>query len=263
MSDLVKIDVRDSEHGKFGEITEKLEKMKSRALEFAQTRSSFQIEKFVGADQYTPAAKYRHFAHNSHVLLENLKNMLIDRERMLRKLEKLKAELEDNGRNKQDLQKFGIEGDDENFVFDPHYKNLDLDIYQLNCSLDAMEISIKGTMSELAIFERVLDQLEKDHGGPFTYEEFENAQPEEWHKRLSNQMHRSQAGARFGIGEGNYASYLQALEQPILPESNNVIPPIPNEFDHLAITALHSRGNINQLMLREKEEKKELPPADK
>ena len=62
---------------RFKEINEKCEQMYKRAEEFCQTRTNFQIEKFIACDEYTPITKFRHVAQNSFVALQEVRKMLI------------------------------------------------------------------------------------------------------------------------------------------------------------------------------------------
>ena len=209
----IDVEVRDE---RFSKIRNMLESMEKRAFEFAQSRSSFQIEKFIAHDEFTPVSMFRHLSHNAHVMTEVLKDLLLDMEKVRRDLETKRTELE-RSKNPTVLDK----------LFNKKInRDIDIEVYKLECAMTSMEIKAKGILQELDIFNKLCEELEKKNGKPFTYQDFEDDQPEYWKKRLTSQMHERQIGARFGIGEGNYESYLQAVKDPILPDSKNKIEPL-------------------------------------
>ena len=229
--------VRDQ---RFEDVKDRFEKMQKREFEFAQSRSSFQIEKFIGMDEFTDISKFRLLSHNSYALMKNVKDMLISREKVLRKIDRLQQKLSNDS--------------------DASEQDYDLEIYKLQCSLDDIEIQLKGSMQEIEVFEKLCDKLEEKNGKPFTYKDFEKDQPNYWKLRIANQMHKNQAARKFGISEGNYETFLQALESPILEDSINVIEPLPignseDVFNILSIISLKDRENINTKLLATSEDK--------
>lgn len=239
-------EIRDSKNANFKEIEQKLEQMKERANEFCQTRSNFQIEKFIACDEYTPISKFRHVAHNSRVAMQEIRRMLIERERKLRKIENLKKAIE-----------FQIPIEELNYLnevpedilnqekpnkINPHFKDYDLDIYEIERQLEDMEIRIKGLLKEVSYMEQICDKLEKEEiektGSGFNAKKFQEREKVYWEKRLNSQMHCSQIGNMRGIGEGNYKSYLMALDTPILEDSNNQIEALSMDVNDLASKTL-------------------------
>ncbi len=208
--------VRD---GRFAGVRATLARMEERAFEFAQTRSSFQIEKFIGLDEHTPVTMYRHLSHNAHVVATVLKDCLLDAERLRRDLDTRRAEMERwdsmSPRRAMVLSLIGRR----------RPRDLDIEVYRLEGALRETEIKVKGLLQELEVFERLCAELERKNGRPFTYKDFEDDQPEYWRRRLESQMQERRMGAQLGIGEGNFESYLQAVAPPILPESRNVMAP--------------------------------------
>ena len=198
---------------RYSKVREMLEKQQVRAFEFAQTRSSFQIEKFIGCDEHTPVTKFRHLSHNCYVMVESLKDILLDMEVTKRNLEKLRRR-----QNQSKLKKIFL-----SLLRPNNYENLDILVYRLECSLTEMEIRVKGLLQEIHIFDKLCEELEKKNGKSFTYEDFEKDQPNYWRVRLASQMHERQIGNALGFGEGNYESLLQAMQDPILPGSHNKI----------------------------------------
>ena len=180
--------VRDPQ---FNAIEKQLELMRNRAIEFSQCRSNHQIEKFIACDEYTPITRYRHVAHNSYVAMQEVRRMMIERERKLRSIEKKQKECNDKN--------------------NPKYNDYDLDIYEQTRQIEDIEIRVTGLMKEIEVMETICTELETKNGKPFTNEQFQQEEPDYWRKRLASQMHRSQVGAKTGIGEGNYDSYLKSL----------------------------------------------------
>ncbi|HPM74179.1 MAG TPA: hypothetical protein PLA71_00490 [Saccharofermentans sp.] len=200
-------------NGDYSKIEEKVRKMYEREMEFSQSRTSFQIEKFIGLDEHTPVTRYRHLAHNSYALLTSLKKDLIHKERVSRKLKKA----QDRIQFKIDHPQMSVDFDDD--------ADLDLKLIELNMELEDIELAINGKMKELTIFERLLDELEQQNGGPFSYSQLEYEQPEYWEKRLRSQMEESKIGASSGLGAGNFAAYKKAIAVPILKDGQNLIRP--------------------------------------
>lgn len=223
MSDLIK-------DNRFTNIEDKLKQMYDRQIEFCQSRSKFQISKFICCDEYTLTTKYRSIAHNSFVALQEVRRMLIEKERKQREIT-----------YKTDCIKENINCD-----------NYDLDIYELSRQLEDMEIRIKGLLKEIDYMEKLCTELEKQNGKPFTYEQLEAEEPVYWQRRLANQMHTSQIGSQYGIGEGNYNSYLMAAEpSPIPTEANQIQPFNIQDVNSIATEAIKDRNGLNKLLLVE------------
>lgn len=195
------------------QMCQRLEKMRERALEFAQPRTSFQIEKFIGCDEHSLVTRYRHLAHNSFVTLKAVKDAVIEQEKTKRALARL-AVREKSLRRKLSVKLFGPD-------------DLDLERARLEERLEDLEITVAGGLREVDVFEQLCDELEKQNGGPFTYAQLEAEEPQYWKKRLSKQAFSTFVGRQSGVGEGNFAAMLQASELPILPGGKNVTEPFP------------------------------------
>lgn len=214
---------------RFNNVEQRLEKMKERATEFCQCRSNFQIEKFIACTEYTDATKFKHVSHNSYVTMQEVRRLLIDRERKLREI-KRKSELMNNHKE----------------------YDYDLDVYELSRQLEDIDIRIKGLLKEVDYMEHICDELEHKNGKPFTAQQLDDEEPIYWERRLASQMFNSQQGAKWGIGEGNLQSYFNALETPVLPGSKNNINPIyyGNE-QQLAALALGNKPGVKETHLIE------------
>ena len=208
--------VRD---GRFPRVRETLARMEDRAFEFAQTRSSFQIEKFIALDEHTPVTMYRHLSHNAHVMTTVLRDALLDAERLRRDLDARRAEAARwSGMSPVRARVMSLLGR-------RRPRDLDIEVYRLEGALRETEIKVKGLLQELDVFEGLCAQLERENGRPFTYKDFEDDQPEYWRRRLESQMNERRMGAQLGVGEGNYEAYVQAVSPPVLPTSRNVMRP--------------------------------------
>jgi len=185
---------------RFSEIASRCDKMMRREEEFCQSRSNHQIEKFIAGDEYTPITKFRLVSHNSFVCLQEVRRLLIDRERNLRRIKNNQILLD---KHKEDTK----------------FNNLDLDNYEIEIQLNDIEIRVKGLLKEIDYMEQICDRLEEKNGKPFTNEQLQEEEPEYWRKRLSSQMARDILGNSLGVGSGNIASYLQSIEKPILDNS--------------------------------------------
>ena len=252
------VDIQDE---RFKKIEKQLTKMEDRAKEFCQSRSNFQIEKFIACDEYTPITKFRHVAHNSFVAMQECRRMIVDLERKRRRIENLQEAIkkqilvEDVEKGGTTLEAFGIQTT-PNGKINPHFKDYDLEIYDLSTQVVDTEIRLKGLFKEIDYMEAICNKLESDEiaktGSGFNAEKYQLREKEYWNVRLASQMHRSQIANQLGIGEGNYMSYLMSVEDPILPNSTNQIAPIniANAND-LAVAALKDRPGVNKLMLRQ------------
>lgn len=235
MADIV-VKVRDD---RFEAINKRLELMRERQEEFCQSRSAFQIEKFIACSEHTPASRFRTVSHNSYVALQEARRLMIERERKQRKIDKLEIMIKEKGSGCRS------------------YEDCDLDIFELQRQLQDDDIRIKGLLREVECMERICDALEKANGGKFTYVQFDDEEPEYWRVRLSSQMHTSKVGAMTGVEPGNYSSYLQAIEKPILPDSDNVMKPFNfADVNTVAAVALASKKGVGELLLTEKKVEK-------
>lgn len=246
------IDIKDD---RFLKVENQLQKMENRAKEFCQSRSNFQIEKFIACDEYTPITKFRHVAHNSFVAMQECRRMLVDLERKRRKIKNLQyaidyqvpIEVIESGKPLLKIP--------DNQSINIHFKDYDLDIFDISTQITDIEIRLKGLFKEIDYMESICNKLEEDEikqtGTGFTDQKLQEREPIYWKERLSRQMHRSQIANQLGVGEGNYMSVIMGLEDPILPNSPNKIEPFnfsnPNE---LAVTALQNVNGVNKIMLK-------------
>lgn len=210
---------------RFSSIEDQLKHMYDRQMEFCQSRSKMQISKFIMGEEYTLTTKYRTLAHNSYVAMQEVRRMLIDKERKQREINLKQKDINNND------------------------KNYDLDIYELSRQIEDMEIRIKGLLKEIDYMEYLCAELVRQNGKPFTYSQLEEEENIYWERRLANQMHSSQIGNKLGIGEGNYHSYLMAIESPIIPENTQIKPFNIQDINVLATIALKDRKGVGDVLL--------------
>lgn len=239
--------VRDD---RFEKVEKRLEAMHNRAKEFCQTRSNFQIEKFICEDEYTPITKFRHVGHNSYVALQEVRRMLIERERTLRKIERMQKAYDEYCKLP------------EKDKIDHEAQDYDLDIYEASRQLEDMEIRLQGLLREIDYMETICERLEKEEiektGEGFTAKKYQEQEPEYWAKRFAMQMHQSQIGALNQIGEGNYRSYIQALTKPVLDDGLQIEPFNIQDLNSIAVKALIDKPGVNEILLNKKEEEPKL-----
>ena len=172
-------------------------KLSEQFSEFKQRKSDFQIEKFIAcSDSTIPSHQYRHVLTQMRVALTELKRRIIDRERQIRT------------RDRANEQK---------------YEDYDLDIASAETEIESLTYDIDAKLIEVNKYAEILEHLEKEHGKPFTNEEYQEDEPEYWRRRFARQLHDSVMDRETGCGQGN----LVACCETILPSSVNVIDVLP------------------------------------
>lgn len=166
----------------------------ARFAEVNQSRSKFQIEKFVIDSQDTSEMQYVQCINELQAIYYNLKKDSLRVKQMELKIKKLK------------------ESEDENDLIEAEI---------LEIGLEQARVLAVGQFRELDILMQILDKYPR-----YSREEIESKQPEYWHKRLTRQFQTTQIG-------GNNAGNLEALinigqAQIELPENASNIKYIEN-----------------------------------
>jgi hypothetical protein len=196
------------------------EKLRCQFQEFAQRKSDFQIEKFIACSDGTiPSHQYRHVLAQMRVALTELKRRIVDRERRDRK---------------------------RNRALEQMYEDYDLDVAEAVTEIESITYDIDSKLIEVNMYARILDHLEKEHGKPFTNEEYQADEPEYWRRRFARQMHDSVVDRETGCGQGNLIAMREACTDTILPGSLNIIDVLPMELLELSQIA---EGN-NRVMIQ-------------
>ncbi len=187
------------------------EKMRSQFKEFAQRKSDFQIEKFVAcSDSTIPTHMYRHTLTQMRVALTELKRRIVDRERQIRI------------RKRADDCQTG---------------DWDLDVAAAETEIESLTYDIDSKLIEINQYARILEQLESEHGKPFTNEEYQANEPEYWRQRFARQVYDSIVDRRTGCGQGNMIAMREACYPTIIPGSINRIGELPTDPAELAMIA--------------------------
>ena len=187
------------------------EKLRGQFSEFAQRKSDFQVEKFVAcSDSTIPSHMYRHTLVQMRVALTELKRRIVERERQIRTRDRA---------NEQ------------------RYDDYDLDIAAADTEIESLTYDIDSKLIEVNQYARILEHLEKEHGGAFTNEEFQADEPDYWRQRFARQVYDSITDRHTGCGQGNMVAMREACYPPILPGSRNQIEELPVDAAGLALVA--------------------------
>ena len=199
------------------------DKLKGQFQEFAQRKSDFQIEKFVAcSDSTIPTHMYRHTLAQMRVALTELKRRIIDRERQTRAHDRAQEQAPDDW---------------------------DLDVAAAETEIESLTYDIDSKLIEINQYAAILEHLEKEHGKPFTNEEYQADEPEYWRRRFARQLYDSIIDRETGCGQGNMVAMREACYPPILPGSANQIEELPTD-----IAGLAEIGNTEQKLIVTKQE---------
>lgn len=170
-------------------------------LEFAQGATDFQIEVFIangeGPIDKFPVHAYRHLLAQVRPLISEMRRVLIEKERINRKITKLEKEKPEDW---------------------------DLDVLEMRYRIADFEVDLKGKWSTYGTYEKLLGYIRSKYG-PFKNEDLQKQEAEYWKHRLSKQMFDSKQGALSGYGSGNINSLRMAQLGSILPGSPHHIEP--------------------------------------
>lgn len=157
--------------------------------EIYQSRSRFQIEKFVVGQHYSPEMQYYQLCLEISGLLD-----IIEEEAL--RIEKIKAEIEE-------LKESGKKSD---FV-EAKIKEK---------SIEQTESKMLGSQKELGIMKEIFEKYPK-----YTREEIEAAQPKYWEERLTRVAQLQFLGAKVGV---NWAQFEAIHQAGIFPEAIEALP---------------------------------------
>lgn len=153
------------------------EELENAIIEIQQSRSNFQLERFVLGQHLTPEMQYYQLLLEIQDLTFKHNNALIEREISEKKIAKLEA------------------SEDEIKILKAKQRRL---------ALDQLNLAILGTERELAHLLGIWNSLEHK----YSREEIEAAQPEYWKARLS-----ANANAMIMGGSGINPAHLEAMAQ--------------------------------------------------
>lgn len=176
--------------------------------EFAQGRTNFQIEQFIGLEDGTPAHNYVNILYQTRVM----------RGEFMREV-KRGVEMERNFeyRWKDHLEQFGpdvpmtLKEDNGNTRFIWY----DLEKFEHDHALLELKMSIKDKVQQLQTFDEVLQVLEERNGGKFTKKQYDDEAPSYWMNRFLRQSVDDLVSSRLGISTGDAKVIRQALAPAI------------------------------------------------
>jgi len=180
--------------------------------ELAQTRSNFQIEKFIVLGNYTIPAAVHQILRERRVSAEAYVELLIT---MKEKSREFEHRWKDNDRS-QPVESKTAEGGYRQHWFD-------LDQYRLYIFLKSSELEIRDRIQQMETLDKILISLYEKNGGPVSREQFESEDHIYWERRFADQMFDEIISKNSGISEGNLHSVRRALAPTIGDDDTNRI----------------------------------------
>jgi glycosyltransferase involved in cell wall biosynthesis len=180
--------------------------------ELAQTRSNFQIEKFIVLGNYTIPAAVHQILRERRVSAEAYVELLIT---MKEKSREFEHRWKDNDKS-QPVESKTAEGGYKQHWFD-------LDQYRLYIFLKSSELEIRDRIQQMETLDKILISLYEKNGGPVSREQFESEDHIYWERRFADQMFDEIVSKNSGISEGNLHSVRRALAPTIGDDDTNRI----------------------------------------
>ena len=180
--------------------------------ELAQTRSNFQIEKFIVLGNYTIPAAVHQILRERRVSAEAYVELLITMKERSREFE---HRWKDNDKS-QPVESKTAEGGYKQHWFD-------LDQYRLYIFLKSSELEIRDRIQQMETLDKILISLYEKNGGPVSREQFESEDHIYWERRFADQMFDEIVSKNSGISEGNLHSVRRALAPTIGDDDTNRI----------------------------------------
>lgn len=218
--------------------------------EFAQGRTNFQIEKFLGLEDGTPVHNYTNILYQTRVMRGEFMKEVKRGVEMQRNFDyKWASHIEENG---PDIP-LAVKDENGNDTFQWY----DLEKLEHDHTLMELKMSMKDKIQQLNTFNKILTKLEQNNGGEFTREQYEQEAPEYWEKRFERQSVDEIISSRLGISTGNAKSIRQALAAPILDDSPNQVKSgntliekfVTGDFNHMEVIK-ESNNRLNDLYAR-------------
>ena len=180
--------------------------------ELAQTRSNFQIEKFIVLGNYTIPAAVHQILRERRVSAEAYVELLIT---MKEKSREFEHRWKDNDKS-QPVESKTAEGGYKQHWFD-------LDQYRLYIFLKSSELEIRDRIQQMETLDKILISLYEKNGGPVSREQFESEDHIYWERRFADQMFDEIISKNSGISQGNLHSVRRALAPTIGDDDTNRI----------------------------------------
>jgi hypothetical protein len=179
--------------------------------ELAQTRSNFQIEKFIIHDNFTIPSAFKAALINRRSVAENLLQGIQDAKRAAREFhykwggkDKSEPIWWENGRGGKELCWY------------------DIDEFHFHRLIQGLNNGFQAAVDELEFFDKMIERLVELNGGKLiSREQFDADQPAYWERRLANQALDDLLQAKTGVNAGNIRSMRRASAPTVLPDDVN------------------------------------------
>ena len=179
--------------------------------ELAQSRSDFQIEKFIIHDNFTIPSAFKAALINRRSVAEGLLQQIIDAKRAAREFH---YKWEGKDKTEPIWWKTRQGGEELSWY--------DIDEFHFHRMLDGLNRGFKAAVEELECFDKLISRLIELNGNKLiSREQFNEDQPEYWERRLANQSLDDLLAARTGVNAGNIRSMRRASAPTVLPDDVN------------------------------------------
>ena len=186
--------------------------------EHAQGRSNFQIEKFITLDNYTIASAFNAMLKNRRIMAEGLFSKITEMKEHQREFD-----YKWDNKNKEEPIQWPTKDGGTKLCWN------DLDALNLQNFLKSSELEIRDRIQQIETFDKILNKLIEQNGGPITREQFEEQDHIYWERRLANQAMDDIISRNTGIGTSNIYSMRRASAPTLLPDDvNRVKNPFPD-----------------------------------
>ena len=180
--------------------------------EHAQTRSNFQIEKFIAMDNFTISSAFHALLRNRRALAEGLFQKVTEMKETQREFE---YKWNDKPKD-QPIEWFTRDGGKKLCWYD-------IDSLTMENYMRSSELEIRDRAHQMQFFDSLLDRLIELNGGPITKEQFETEDETYWERRFANQMYDEIMARHTGVSPGNIHSVRNATAPTITEDGKNRI----------------------------------------
>lgn len=198
--------------------------------EHAQGRSNFQIEKFIALDNFTIASTFQAMLKNRRIMAEGLFSKITEMKEHQREFD---YKWTDRDRN-EPMQWPTKDGGAKLHWYDLDYLNL-------QNFLKSSELEIRDRIQQIEFFDKILEKLLEQNGGPITREQFEAEDHVYWERRFANQAMDEMLSRTTGISIGNLHSMRRATAPTLVSDDVNRV---KNSFPDLSKALAGTEGNM-------------------
>ena len=179
--------------------------------ELAQTRSNFQIEKFIIHDNFTIPSAFKAALINRRSVAENLLQGIQDAKRAAREFH---YKWDEKDRNQPIWWENGRGGKELCWY--------DIDEFHFSRLIQGLNNGFQAAVDELEFFDKMIERLIELNGGKLiSREQFDADQPAYWERRLANQALDDLLQAKTGVNAGNIRSMRRASAPTVLTDDVN------------------------------------------